>query len=136
MEGFADGTGELSYGGTADVDATPCHILTKSVVRTMETPRGKMDISQKQHLYVGVKALLPRRSLIETGTSRGVTKMQSTARNLRINQPFSEEVFFVATPAGFAEKLVTETEVNARGLMAFGSTAPEWKTTASWRRIT
>jgi thiol-disulfide isomerase/thioredoxin len=127
LEEFANSAGELSYGGTADVEGTPCHVLTKAVVRTMETPRGKQEISQKQHLYVGVKDLLPRRSLFEISGSRGGSRSQATARHLRVNQPFTEESFFVATPAGFAEKLVTETEVNARGLMSFGSAAPEWK---------
>lgn len=126
LEEFANGVGELTYGGTAEVEGTPCHVLTRSVVRTMETPRGKSEISQKHHLYIGVKDSLPRRSLLETDTGRGVRKMQATARNLRVNQPFAEEAFFIATPAGFAEKLVTDTEVNARGLMAFGSSAPAW----------
>jgi peroxiredoxin len=46
-----------------------------------------------------------------------------------LNKPDAPEAYAVATPAGYADKLVTGTEPEAKGLLAVGSAAPDWTLT-------
>ncbi len=111
LKEYIEGAGEWTYDGTAEVEGTTCHVLIRSTIRAVETARGKVEVSRKMSLYLGEKDFLPRRYIYETATSsRAGSKTQVTARNLRVNQSYKEEAFFIETPSGIIEQHLNATK--------------------------
>lgn len=114
----------LAHEGIVDVGGVSCHVV--AVTMTNEHPAfGKQ--TRTSRWYIGVKDLLPRK--FESGMSR------RTSRILAINKPSAEADYFLSVPAGFGEKLVTGKQAETKGLLAVGTSAPEWTLTDPQGRV-
>jgi thiol-disulfide isomerase/thioredoxin len=127
LKELMEGPGEWVYAGRAEVDGVACHTLTKTITRRFETGRGSMETTSKTTAYFGEKDHLPRRYVNELTTPQRTIKTQTTAYNLRVNQPFDETAFRLEPSADYTESIGAEEEVVGRGLLFAGSTAPPWK---------
>jgi peroxiredoxin len=108
----------FDYAGTRIVKGVVCHVVL--VTQTINHPAtGAQTI--KATWFIGRDDSLPRGN--EIGAFR------KTVQILKVNSPDAAAEFFVSTPAGYGEKLVTGNESKTKGLLEIGAEAPDWTLT-------
>jgi peroxiredoxin len=109
-------TGEnFTYEGTQTINGEECDII--SVTRTFEHPAlGKQ--SSTIRWFIGRSDSLPR------GNDTGDT--QRKIKILKINGAGSATDYFIPIENGYSERVVTGKESRGKGLLAVGTSAPDW----------
>jgi peroxiredoxin len=103
------------YEGTRTINGVECDVISYSL--TIEHPAlGKRTSTSRW--FIGRDDNLPRGS-----ESSGVLKM---IKILKINDANTPTDYFIPILNGYSEKLITGKEAKEKGLLALGTTAPEW----------